>query len=89
MVDGVDIRDVKQHDLRDKIGLVPQKGLLFSGTIRHTTRSEFRTISFLIITHVLIPPLITVNKQSLDIPYNLSSTHHVYPYQQFYLHPKQ
>lgn len=33
-LDGVDIRDVKQHDLRDKIGLVPQKGLLFSGTIR-------------------------------------------------------
>lgn len=33
-VDGVDIRDVKQHDLREKIGLVPQKGLLFSGTIR-------------------------------------------------------
>lgn len=34
LVDGVDIRDVKQHDLRDKIGLVPQKGLLFSGTIK-------------------------------------------------------
>lgn len=33
-IDGVDIREVKQHDLRDKIGLVPQKGLLFSGTIR-------------------------------------------------------
>ncbi|WP_278452415.1 ABC transporter ATP-binding protein [Thomasclavelia spiroformis] len=33
-VDGVDIRNVNQHDLRDKIGLVPQKGLLFSGTIR-------------------------------------------------------
>ena len=33
-VDGVDIRDVKQHDLREKIGLVPQKGLLFSGTIK-------------------------------------------------------
>lgn len=33
-VDGVDIRDVKGHDLREKIGLVPQKGLLFSGTIR-------------------------------------------------------
>ncbi|WP_294578203.1 ABC transporter ATP-binding protein [uncultured Thomasclavelia sp.] len=33
-IDGVDIRDVKQHDLREKIGLVPQKGLLFSGTIR-------------------------------------------------------
>lgn len=33
-VDGVDIRDVNQHDLREKIGLVPQKGLLFSGTIK-------------------------------------------------------
>lgn len=33
-VDGVDIRDVRGHDLREKIGLVPQKGLLFSGTIR-------------------------------------------------------
>ncbi|MBS6116280.1 ABC transporter ATP-binding protein [Thomasclavelia spiroformis] len=33
-VDGVDIRNVNQHDLRDKIGLVPQKGLLFSGTIK-------------------------------------------------------
>ena len=32
-VAGVDIRNVNQHDLRDKIGLVPQKGLLFSGTI--------------------------------------------------------
>lgn len=33
-VGGIDVREVKQHDLRDKIGLVPQKGLLFSGTIR-------------------------------------------------------
>ncbi|MBS5587532.1 MAG: ABC transporter ATP-binding protein [[Clostridium] spiroforme] len=33
-VAGVDIRNVNQHDLRDKIGLVPQKGLLFSGTIK-------------------------------------------------------
>lgn len=31
---GVNIRNVKQHDLRERIGLVPQKGLLFSGTIR-------------------------------------------------------
>lgn len=34
LIDGVDVRDVKLHDLRDKIGLVPQKGILFSGTIR-------------------------------------------------------
>jgi ATP-binding cassette subfamily B protein len=33
LVDGVNIRDVTQHDLRDKIGYVPQKGVLFSGTI--------------------------------------------------------
>ncbi len=33
-VSGVDIRDVSQHDLRQHIGLVPQKGNLFSGTIR-------------------------------------------------------
>jgi ATP-binding cassette, subfamily B, multidrug efflux pump len=33
LLDGVDIREVKQSDLRDKIGFVPQKGTLFSGTI--------------------------------------------------------
>ncbi len=32
-IDGIDIRDVTQHDLREKIGYVPQKGNLFSGTI--------------------------------------------------------
>lgn len=33
LLDGVDIRKVTQHELRDKIGFVPQKGVLFSGTI--------------------------------------------------------
>ena len=32
-VDGIDIRQVRQSDLRDKIGYIPQKGMLFSGTI--------------------------------------------------------
>jgi ATP-binding cassette subfamily B multidrug efflux pump len=32
-VDGTDVREVTQHDLRERIGFVPQKGLLFSGTI--------------------------------------------------------
>jgi ATP-binding cassette, subfamily B, multidrug efflux pump len=32
-LDGVDIRQVTQHELRDKIGFVPQKSNLFSGTI--------------------------------------------------------
>ena len=33
LMDGVDIRELTQHQLRDQIGYVPQKGLLFSGTI--------------------------------------------------------
>jgi len=32
-IDGIDIRDVPQHELRSKIGYVPQKSNLFSGTI--------------------------------------------------------
>jgi len=38
LIDGVDIRDVTQYDLREKIGYVPQKGLLFSGTIASNLR---------------------------------------------------
>jgi len=34
LVDGVDIRDMKRSDLRDKIGYVPQKSVLFSGTVK-------------------------------------------------------
>ncbi|MBU1879557.1 MAG: ABC transporter ATP-binding protein/permease, partial [Chloroflexi bacterium] len=37
-VDGTDIRQVTQHDLRDKIGYIPQKGMLFSGTIESNLR---------------------------------------------------
>ncbi|WP_027400210.1 ABC transporter ATP-binding protein [Anaerovorax odorimutans] len=33
LIDGVDIRDMKQNNLRDIIGYVPQKAVLFSGTI--------------------------------------------------------
>ena len=33
LVDGVNVKDVAQKDLRDRIGFVPQKGILFSGTI--------------------------------------------------------
>ena len=32
-LDGMDVRQVRQSQLRDKIGYVPQKGMLFSGTI--------------------------------------------------------
>ena len=33
LVDGVSVRDMKQRTLRDKIGYVPQKGVLFTGTV--------------------------------------------------------
>jgi len=33
LIDGIDLREVNQHDLREKIGYVPQKSSLFSGTI--------------------------------------------------------
>lgn len=34
LVDGVNIKNVDLHELRDKIGFVPQKGVLFTGTIK-------------------------------------------------------
>jgi ATP-binding cassette subfamily B protein len=34
LVDGVDVRDVAQEDLRKKIGYIAQKGVLFTGSIR-------------------------------------------------------
>ncbi len=33
MINGTDIRDITQHELRDRLGYVPQKGILFSGDI--------------------------------------------------------
>lgn len=33
LIDGVDITKIKQHTLRDQLGFVPQKGVLFTGTI--------------------------------------------------------
>ncbi len=37
-IDGVDIRDLSLHELRDKIGFVPQKGILFTGSIKENIR---------------------------------------------------
>lgn len=38
LVDGVDVREMAQTDLRAKIGLVPQKALLFTGTVAENIR---------------------------------------------------
>ncbi|MDD2430193.1 MAG: ABC transporter ATP-binding protein [Firmicutes bacterium] len=38
LVDGVDVRDMNQADLRKRIGFVPQKAILFSGTVTDNIR---------------------------------------------------
>lgn len=38
LVDGVDVRDMTQHALRGKIGFVPQKAILFAGTVASNVR---------------------------------------------------
>jgi ATP-binding cassette subfamily B protein len=38
LVDGVDVRDMKQADLRARIGFVPQKAVLFTGTVAANIR---------------------------------------------------
>ena len=38
LVDGVDVREMKQEDLRGRIGFVPQKAVLFSGTVASNIR---------------------------------------------------
>lgn len=38
LIDEIDIRKMSQHDLRDKLGYVPQKGILFSGTIESNVK---------------------------------------------------
>jgi ATP-binding cassette subfamily B multidrug efflux pump len=42
-MDGVDVREVTQHDLRDQIGYVPQKSALFSGTIESNLLYAIKT----------------------------------------------
>ncbi|EMF0089681.1 multidrug efflux ABC transporter subunit EfrA [Enterococcus hirae] len=38
LIDGVDVRDYRLSKLRDKIGFIPQKALLFTGTIADNLR---------------------------------------------------
>ena len=45
LVDGVNIKDVSQKDLRDVIGFVPQKGVLFSGTIESNIKYSDENMS--------------------------------------------
>lgn len=38
LIDGIDVRELSQQELRDNIGYVPQKGVLFSGDIASNLR---------------------------------------------------
>lgn len=38
LIDGVNVKDVNTHELREKIGFVPQKGVLFTGTVKDNIR---------------------------------------------------
>ena len=44
-IDGVNVKDVSQKDLRDIIGFVPQKGILFSGTIESNIKYSDESMS--------------------------------------------
>lgn len=45
LVDGVNVKDLAQKDLREIIGFVPQKGLLFTGTIESNIKYASEKIS--------------------------------------------
>lgn len=45
LIDGINIKEVSQKQLRDMIGLVPQKGILFSGTIESNIKYADENIS--------------------------------------------
>ena len=45
LVDGVNVKDLSQKELRDVIGFVPQKGILFSGTIESNIKYSDLTMT--------------------------------------------
>jgi len=46
LVDGIDVREITQGNLRSKIGFVPQKSVLFTGTISDNIRYGKKEASF-------------------------------------------
>ncbi|MDP4103686.1 MAG: ABC transporter ATP-binding protein [Bacillota bacterium] len=51
LIDGVDVREMSQETLRAKIGFVPQKAVLFSGTISENIRFSNKQVSDADIKH--------------------------------------
>ncbi|WP_406542515.1 ABC transporter ATP-binding protein [Clostridium ljungdahlii] len=53
LVDGVNVKKITQHELRDKIGYVPQKGYLFSGTIESNLKYGDKKVGYDGINHAI------------------------------------
>ncbi|AZV56847.1 ABC transporter ATP-binding protein [Clostridium sp. AWRP] len=53
LVDGVNVKKITQHELRDKIGYVPQKGYLFSGTIESNLKYGDKNVGYDGINHAV------------------------------------
>ena len=53
LVDGVDIREMTQETLRSKIGIVPQKSVLFSGSIKENVKFGYENATDAEINHAL------------------------------------
>jgi len=72
LLDGVDIRDVTQHNLREKIGYVPQKSNLFTGTISSNLRYADENASPKLIDEAIqiaqVSSFIEESAEGLDTP---------------------
>jgi len=70
-IDGTDVREVTQHDLRERIGYIPQKATLFTGTIESNlryadedaTETELRTA----VDTAQVTELIDASEQGMDL----------------------
>ena len=74
LVDGVNIKDVDLHELREKIGFVPQKGVLFTGTIKDNIKYGNDKISDKAVKKALDVAQATefVSKLKGDVDYDIS-----------------
>ncbi|GAP16138.1 ABC-type multidrug transport system, ATPase and permease component [Longilinea arvoryzae] len=70
LIDGEDVREVTQHDLRGKIGYIPQKATLFTGTIdsnlRYADEDASQTSLRAAIETAQVTELIDGNEQGMD-----------------------
>ncbi|WP_117149419.1 ABC transporter ATP-binding protein [Paraliobacillus zengyii] len=74
LIDEVDIRDMSQADLRDKIGLTPQKATLFTGTVAENIRYGKQDASDEEVIHAATVAQANGFIESMEGSYNASIT---------------